>query len=301
MDWIGTMPREKRTKTQAKKAAKIVARAARREQKPCLLSGVAPNDSLSRFRKPPVPCPQPIPKLKPPISQRDRQKERNARKNDSAHHINIVCAEIKRERKSAAMEKRERMIPNKSYRISTSEKIFRNRNQAITAASQLGKPFSLFKSFRGGAWKEVSAAPNLKNKKKQKRSKAKPKPKPKTGARPCLHFASYKDYLESELWKAIRDKVLKRDDGLCLVCRCRASEVHHRSYATEVLKGEKLELLMSICRPCHKAIHFDGAKKRTLGDANRLADELAQGRSKAKGQRADARTIRQTAPTTCAV
>lgn len=85
------------------------------------------------------------------------------------------------------------------------------------------------------------------------------------------HFriGSYREYLKSDLWYSIRERVFKRDKKLCMICRKRASQVHHKSYHPKVMRGEDLRPLVSVCRPCHEKIEYDErGKKQSLGGAN---------------------------------
>jgi hypothetical protein len=67
-------------------------------------------------------------------------------------------------------------------------------------------------------------------------------------------FYNYHKYLQSEEWKIIRDKVVERDNGLCLYCKTKpAQEVHHKHYKT--IYKESLDNLESVCSDCHRAIH----------------------------------------------
>lgn len=77
-----------------------------------------------------------------------------------------------------------------------------------------------------------------------------------------MGFSSYEDYLLSELWAAIRVKVLARDGRKCQACGKPASIAHHSSYSKGTLDGQNLRGIWSLCRPCHKFIEFsgDGAK-----------------------------------------
>lgn len=90
-----------------------------------------------------------------------------------------------------------------------------------------------------------------------------------------LGFADYKEYRESELWKGIRGKKLSRFRN-CLICNVPAFEVHHLSYDTQTLLGQKEFRLVQLCRGCHQRIEFDGDKKRHLKDANRVLFEMAE-------------------------
>jgi hypothetical protein len=67
-------------------------------------------------------------------------------------------------------------------------------------------------------------------------------------------FYNYHRYLQSEEWKIIRDKVIERDNGICLHCKIKpAQEVHHKHYKT--IYKETLGDLESVCSDCHRAIH----------------------------------------------
>lgn len=120
------------------------------------------------------------------------------------------------------------------------------------------------------------------------RNPPKPKRKPKPARRPWqsvtiggLTFASYREYLGSEIWSRIRRRVLIRDRGLCRLCHSKASQVHHKSYAIEVLLGDDIKPLISICRKCHDHIEIapDGTK-RTLAEANKIAKRIAAAHSR---------------------
>ena len=67
----------------------------------------------------------------------------------------------------------------------------------------------------------------------------------------------YKDYIASDKWKAIRLKVLKRDNNLCQAClESPATDVHHITYAN--LGDELMFELLSVCRDCHfNRLHKD--------------------------------------------
>ena len=85
-------------------------------------------------------------------------------------------------------------------------------------------------------------------------------------------FDTYAAYLASDLWKAIRRRVLKKTPK-CQACEDRATLVHHRGYYLWVLRGETLTGLIPLCRTCHEHIEFDNGEKVPLGWANsRLVD-----------------------------
>jgi hypothetical protein len=92
-----------------------------------------------------------------------------------------------------------------------------------------------------------------------------------------LGFESYADYLKSDLWRGIRQRVLDRDENHCWCCPKKARQVHHKSYALAVMEGKDLEPLISICRGCHKHIEFkDEGGKVGLQKANLRAIALMQ-------------------------
>jgi hypothetical protein len=83
-----------------------------------------------------------------------------------------------------------------------------------------------------------------------------------------LGFGSYRDYLASDLWKGIRQRILARHPR-CFLCGDTAEQVHHGSYKRAALTGKDLRTLFSLCRACHESIEFrpsDGAKLN-LGQA----------------------------------
>lgn len=105
-------------------------------------------------------------------------------------------------------------------------------------------------------------------------------------------YSSYEEYLASDLWKHIRTEIRKRDKGKCRICRARGRDVHHLSYDKKVMEGRRLDLLVLLCRPCHKRIEFTRkGEKRTVDQAaheyRRLASKPRKRRKKKrKGKRA---------------
>jgi len=76
-----------------------------------------------------------------------------------------------------------------------------------------------------------------------------------------MGFATYKDYLKSDLWKRIRRKVLKRDKETCEICHCKGNQVHHSRYHKNDLTGKNLNFLHTICGDCHEKIEFKNGEK----------------------------------------
>ena len=96
-----------------------------------------------------------------------------------------------------------------------------------------------------------------------------------------MGFSSYREYLNSSLWKSIRKRLLKA----CCVCVCGkpATEFHHRSYKRRYLegRGKVHKFITPICRECHLKIEFEGSQKMSLGWANaRLLEIQADAESR---------------------
>jgi hypothetical protein len=84
----------------------------------------------------------------------------------------------------------------------------------------------------------------------------------------------YKDYLNSDMWRRISEKI-KTDAGhKCACCPKKSTQVHHRCYRPRVLSGEDTSLLIALCGTCHKAVDRDkGGKPR---EANAKESTLAE-------------------------
>ena len=63
----------------------------------------------------------------------------------------------------------------------------------------------------------------------------------------------YHDYLNSPAWKAVRAKVLKRDNYTCRRCGGKGFDAHHLTY--ERFGRERVSDLETLCRRCHKREH----------------------------------------------
>jgi hypothetical protein len=69
-------------------------------------------------------------------------------------------------------------------------------------------------------------------------------------------WGTYSEFLESEEWKALREKVKTRDSFRCRECRSRSDlQVHHLTYEHGWLCDEKY--LITLCRECHERKHND--------------------------------------------
>lgn len=85
-----------------------------------------------------------------------------------------------------------------------------------------------------------------------------------------LGFATYAEYLASDLWASIRTRVLTRDRYICRRCGGRAWQVHHRRYVMKAMDGTNLGLLISVCGDCHQRAEMRNGKKTSLSMANHL-------------------------------
>lgn len=88
-----------------------------------------------------------------------------------------------------------------------------------------------------------------------------------------IGFKTYSEYLASPLWKGIHRSVIRRDQGLCQVCRkAPALQVHHRKYTRQTLLGQDLQSLISICVECHRdaEIARSGKQLTTRSANNRM-------------------------------
>lgn len=74
-------------------------------------------------------------------------------------------------------------------------------------------------------------------------------------------FKRYKAYLKSPDWKAIKEKVLERDEFRCRCCGRTIDEsplsIHHSTYDILFHEGENdnLKYLITLCKYCHSGIH----------------------------------------------
>ena len=82
-----------------------------------------------------------------------------------------------------------------------------------------------------------------------------------------LGYETYNVYLQSELWKGIRAKVLKNASCSC-GCGRRANQVHHKSYTEANLTGNTQRGLVPINASCHYLIEFQEDRKCNLAEAN---------------------------------
>lgn len=102
-----------------------------------------------------------------------------------------------------------------------------------------------------------------------------------------IGFSGYKEYLASDLWASIKERVFSRDSGLCQVCHQKpAYTVHHVTYSEAVLLGKDISQLMSVCRGCHH--HAELKNGRKLLHTSAIAGRT---RSRTRGKQAKLRFI----------
>lgn len=89
-----------------------------------------------------------------------------------------------------------------------------------------------------------------------------------------LGFRGYGEYLASRIWADIRTRVIERAGGRCRCCGERATQVHHRSYDIDTMRGARPGNLVALCRRCHEAAEFDRGEKVELSAANGRVDQF---------------------------
>jgi hypothetical protein len=68
----------------------------------------------------------------------------------------------------------------------------------------------------------------------------------------------YEAYLASPKWRAMRQAVLSRSQGVCELCEKEAAtDIHHVTYIR--LGNELLTDLRAVCRTCHEYLHTPAA------------------------------------------
>ncbi len=86
-------------------------------------------------------------------------------------------------------------------------------------------------------------------------------------------FASYREYLASDLWKSIKQLVLEKKGDKCLLCGGQACQVHHHEYTEKALLGLDLNKMWPVCDACHHAVEFTNGKKNDVLAARRTFRE----------------------------
>lgn len=71
-----------------------------------------------------------------------------------------------------------------------------------------------------------------------------------------LNKLPYLEFLKSDYWNKVRNKVLERDGYKCKVCGSIDNLViHHKTYKHHGSELKHLEDLATVCSSCHKVIH----------------------------------------------
>lgn len=65
---------------------------------------------------------------------------------------------------------------------------------------------------------------------------------------------------DNALYKKTRIQCIERDNGLCVLCGGRATDVHHIVFRSQ-MGLSNLENLACLCRECHQQAHGVNAKK----------------------------------------
>jgi len=60
-------------------------------------------------------------------------------------------------------------------------------------------------------------------------------------------------YYDSEGWQEKRERIIERDDGLCVMCGEEGHIVHHKTY--DRFENEEDNDIELLCEDCHKSVH----------------------------------------------
>lgn len=77
-----------------------------------------------------------------------------------------------------------------------------------------------------------------------------------------MGFASYQEYLSSDLWRKIR-KIVFSFNSKCCVCSKPSSQAHHINYSIDALEGNVSAVkscIVPMCENCHQKVHFKGCQ-----------------------------------------
>jgi 5-methylcytosine-specific restriction endonuclease McrA len=84
---------------------------------------------------------------------------------------------------------------------------------------------------------------------------------------------NYQEYLNSPEWKALRTKVLERDECCVLCASTEELEVHHRTYVR--VGYEKMSDLTTVCMPCHRL--YSAAVETRRPPMGKWRDDVSDG------------------------
>ncbi len=99
----------------------------------------------------------------------------------------------------------------------------------------------------------------------------------------------YHEYLKSDLWYQIRDRVLVAARYQCAGCFNTAGHVHHRDYRPRVLRGGDDSPLVALCKRCHDRVHANAPSWQEI--ERRLA-EIVHFKDSKVAERAELRRAR---------
>lgn len=72
-----------------------------------------------------------------------------------------------------------------------------------------------------------------------------------------LRSLSYSGFLKSKYWQLVRQKVLKRDNHQCVICKnTKFLQIHHDTYKNHFKELHNLQDLLTLCSKCHKEHHY---------------------------------------------
>jgi hypothetical protein len=69
-----------------------------------------------------------------------------------------------------------------------------------------------------------------------------------------IGFDSYQAYLQSNLWRTIKEQALIKLGDKCVVCKKKADILHHTDYSIIVLLGKDISKLRPLCHGHYKNI-----------------------------------------------
>lgn len=100
-----------------------------------------------------------------------------------------------------------------------------------------------------------------------------------------LGFASYSDYLASDLWQWVRG--LLKDKRECQACKCTTGLAwHHRDYSIPILVGNFCDdSIVRLCNKCHNAIHQEDGHWFDMEEVDRRFIQLTKDFNRCDGDR----------------